>query len=1411
MTNVVWGPGYGSAQPPSPQMGQDPFAEAERDTRAMVAAAWWPSAPPQQRQHAIGGRMLVLPDGTWWLFGAWARWYRLHPSDGQWYLCPPPRTPAVRIAARPAQNAGQVPALPPHVVPAGPDFSFDPPSGLPFVGHGFATDLTAQVRATVESAAALPAPEYPHWWSQFTQETPSTVAVAWGVMLWCASAPAFDARLDAQMLDLWKPYRAKPLPDVDGPRWLTPPALETLVGLYSERLRASRVDAAVVVLRTMWAVASALRDDPRFQIRADALLAILGSTLSNPTVDYGALPYGDQALVQQWLTRCPPNLVPALRNESSPGDNFRHAFYTLSEAIADLSGDPADPAYVEPRLVAAALLAADLDVVRKDMAGSIVPWLDPEIRYTVQAVSEQKGHPLRRLWPIDMRLPEPLRSAAGSGPGAETLLAAMYEVDLAWCRLGGMPARPRGFPVPTAIIAGIIGRNRARATAATPTHTPPPNPAPPQASPFGMQSQPGLAPGAFPQPQGMSAEPDRPFVQPPAQPGWENAPGPAGQMHNQMPGQMPHAGQQAAFAPPDPALGGQVPAEEDKDEGNVAPPYTELGFQRPGAAPPMPNAVPNPMANAVPNPMHSPQGPPGPMPDQGAAAQQGAAAAFGMPAAQPPSPYGTPEQSPSPYGVPDQPQPSYPAPDQGPQNPYAAPGQAQPSYNPPEPQPGGLSPEEEKQDDVFAPPYTQLGYQRPGAGPPAQGLPPGAGVPGAPGPQAMPGGPPPADPNQQPLQQPQPQQQPPPQPHQAPAAFDPYATRVEDPAGAPQGAAMMQPGQPVPPAPQGGPPGTRVLGPDDLGGDAASGGPPGPGTQVMSETMVGGFDFLDDTPSPERPVHEIPPPEDRSQRQTLERFGIGFVSGEHDAGALLDELHAQVVEWNAPAGAGAEETRVDGAPSSIRAGVPGVLLVGDPHSGQRRLARMIALTLADAGLGDGAIRAHDAEDVRDAPAERMSQVLAQPGPAILFERLDVAVTGALDPVAVTGAVRRARRDPVNTTPLIATCEPRAYKRLLQDHPKLVQVFRVHRMPDLTDLDNRMTLLHLLADERRVTIGAAALEFVRADLERLRGPGDLVNARLVETYLDQACQRHLERAGASRDRLVLTPDDLSGVAEGIEPALRPPGDIDGYLRQLDQLMGLEEVKATVRELAEEAGLAADRARYGVAADEGRHLIFTGPPGTGKTTVAGLIGGIYAALGLLESGHVVACRPVHLAGRDQVDTESRVASMVDQALGGVLLIQEAYRLDRSPDVVRELLRSMHERGARFMVICSSVGPEMEGFLAGNPAFRREFGRVVEFAGMSERDMVQLFQGYAERDLYMLDEELRVELLARFGRMREDPRFAYARTVRALFEQTVARQAARLAGVDVNAATVARLTDRDLPESALEQMLGDFRPGG
>jgi hypothetical protein len=577
----------------------------------------------------------------------------------------------------------------------------------------------------------------------------------------------------------------------------------------------------------------------------------------------------------------------------------------------------------------------------------------------------------------------------------------------------------------------------------------------------------------------------------------------------------------------------------------------------------------------------------------------------------------------------------------------------------------------------------------------------------------------------------------------------------------------MSAGAPVPPAP-----GTRIIGQQAER----------PGTRIMSQTMMGD---LMGAPMPGRPVGDIePPPSSTVLPEVTERFGIRFVSGEDALAGLLDDVRRR--------------------PSSGEQMGPALLVVGAPHSGQRRLARLVARTLADAGVGDGSVRTVDGTDAHGDPVRVFDTTPAGGTPSggtpLLFEWIDAALSRASDPAASASAVTRSRE---NGAALIATCEPGAYKRLTVDFPELIGIFRVFRLPDLSDTETRLALVHVLADERRVTVNAPALQIVKADLPRLTGYGDLVNARLVEAYLDRAIAGHTDRFGAaSRDRLVLMPEDFSGVAEEIEPALRAPGDVDGFLRSLDEMIGLEEVKQTVGDLVTEARLAAERAAQGLpSGSPSRHLVFLGRPGTGKRTVAGLIGGMYAALNLLGSGQVVVCSARDLVG---ADASAKVAAQVDRAVGGVLLIEDASLLDRTSAAVTALLRHMEGRRDRFLVICSSEPDEMDGFLLANPGFRAEFGAIVEFREPTDRQLVQLFSRFAERELYLLDEEFRVELLGLFGEMRGSRGFAFAETVRRLFDAIVARQAARLAGARVDAATVARLTVRDLPGSTAERLL-------
>lgn len=1341
---VAWGPGDAQQE--------DVFSAAEREIKAVVSASWWPTARAEQREHAVAGRAVELPDGTQWLFGAWARWYRRHPGDNQWYLCPPPYATSVRRSGKAATG---VSGLPPHVIPLGPDFDVTAPAALPFIGADL-SPLTARVRATVESAAALSAADFPRgenpprWLAEFSPDAPSTVAACWGVMLWCASAPVFDAQRDADLLALWEPYRAVPLPRIEGPRWLTPPTLEDLVALYAERLRAHNVQSAVVVLRTMWATASALRDEPRFTARADALLAILNATLSDPQQDYGALPHGDAAVAQLWVTRCPPNLSPGLRAESSPGDGFRHLFYDLAQCLVPVAGEPGDPTFVEPRLIAASLLAADLAIVRQDVVAEVTRWLDPEIRFTVQAMISQQGHPLRRrFWPIDQRLPPQLRD--GSTGNREELLATMFAVALAWCRLGGgIPARPRGFPAPVAILAEMIGLERATAT--TPAAPPPPPqqwgaPPPPNVSRQGPQQQWGAQPPAqavpgpaqqwgAPQPAAEAQQPaqGQPWgAQPPHQRTARAEFGPDGQLI--LPGQddarpaEPAQGEQAAGLgqPGVPYQSGRRPVihrgptadelaqQAGKAFGKAWERARKLGGRLLGGARSDVHST-GPLGFDAPDGPRQP-----PMPSIGGGEPERRQA--------PPDHGGTRIMSETMVGdfLDYAPVPARPVDD------IAPPDDRTPGEVPTVTRRGVTfvyGPEDDAETFLDALPVPEIAFEatqvteRPVAGPPATMLDQSAAA------LLEAAG--------------------------APASFDPHAT-------------MLDPGPAESP--------TRLDGHQAFDPDATVLDPP----PADPRAEQGGARPVD----PHATMLDQGagrPADPRAGAQAVDPHATMLDQG----GARPVDPYATMVDRGGGRPAGPPATMLDRGGAGGRSGPPAVsvLLVGAPHTGQRRFSRMIAGI-----VGDGRLRIMDAEDLRGLALERLATVFDEGGPGaptLLLERLDAAVLDAADPHVFLRTLRTVRARA--TVPMITTCDPRSFRRFAQEYPELEQVFRVFRLPELRDAEERTTLLRVLADERQASLDTVAWQVAREDLTRLRGPGDLTGARLVEAYLDRAYQRALGRGGGARDRVVLQSGDFAGVPETIEPALRPAGDVDGYLETLRRMIGLEEVKAEVERLAAEA-------------EEPVNLVFEGPAGTGKATVAGIIGGIFGALGVLPSGHLIQCRAEHLLGRDTLETELRTAAMVQQAEGGLLLVQQAEQL--TVEAVAELFRGFREHPYQLVLASRDLGD----FLSANPDIEATFLKL-DFPPPTDRELVQLFTRLAEDKLYVVEEELKLELMTRIARMREGEGFEYGRTVHRWFDETVARQARRLAGLaGADAMTAARLTSRDLPESNLERILGDL----
>jgi hypothetical protein len=1194
------------------------------------------------------------------------------------------------------------------------------------------------------------------------------VAAAWGVTLWCAAAPVFDSRYDKGLLALWSPYLAKPLPSVAGPRWLTPPTLEALVGLYTERLRSHRPEAATVLLRTMWSVAGALRADSRFRIRADALVSVVGATLANPQADQAALQYGDGALLQQWLARVPPTLAQATRAEHSAGDNLRHAFYEFVNATATACGDPSDMSYVEPRLVAASLLAADLAVVKRDMADEVIPWLDPEISFTVGSVLDQPGHPLRRYWPGGNRLSEALRANLG-GRGA-TLLASAYAMDLAWCRALGIPARPRGFPVPVAVFNELLTGPSAA------------EPSPRQAKhPYAAASQQlGDALGS-----GVFDLPDEPVPSPPAQPPAASEIPPIEELPSD------------AWVPPYTMLG--IPHDKAPCTPQVGPDFMPKPFGQDESDDPYQPPSPGPSPEEIDwSPQYTQLG--FPCPDA-PAEQEPTPEAAGAESAPSPTRVFSPEDAPADLAketLPDRPRgtPVPPPPAGQPENPgtqimsqamvgdildlaRSGPSRSRPLALP---LPGGDAPDHPVTEmhgvtfvgatgaasDVSAL-IAEILADLTWARPPASTPPPATvAIPPTPATRLEPNPTPPNRPHPNPPQDNTTRLEPAPPPSEAPT-FDAVTTRVEWDTNAPDGPAW----------------------------------PPDPGEEATPPAQ--------DTPDGDGPVEEP-----RSEENTD--------PARPDA-AADDAVMVTRVEWesaeagDSDGGAGSRgmETRFERIPAGGRAGAPSVLLVGEPHTGQARVARMVASALAEAGAGPGRVRTVAAAELRGASASAVGTALSAGDGEVLFvEAFQAVVADAADPVRAAASIRAVRQEGAPRTVLIASCTQRGYRRLLAEYPEMVEGFRVFRTPSLRDAAGRVAVLNVLAAERSVVVDATAFGVVQHDLARLRGRGDLVNARLVEVYLEGAVRRALAREAASGGsggidggstrvlggfepnatlvdvpreggetrEPVLLGEDFAGVAEELEPAARRPVEFETALAGLEGLVGLRPVKEMVRRVLD-SGTAP-------------HLMLLGLAGTGKTTVATLMADVYAARGLVEPGRVVRCRPVHLAGRDRFDTEERVHGLVEQAVGGVLLVDEAHRLVTCPDVVTELRLAMAEHRDDLVVICAGDAEGFEAWLLDNPEFRGLFGEVVRFTEPTDRELLQMFQLHAERDLYTLDEELRLELLTRFGRMRESPDFAFGRTARELFEQTTARQAARLRGANVSAALVTRLSARDLPES-------------
>lgn len=362
-------------------------------------------------------------------------------------------------------------------------------------------------------------------------------------------------------------------------------------------------------------------------------------------------------------------------------------------------------------------------------------------------------------------------------------------------------------------------------------------------------------------------------------------------------------------------------------------------------------------------------------------------------------------------------------------------------------------------------------------------------------------------------------------------------------------------------------------------------------------------------------------------------------------------------------------------------------------------------------------------------------------------------------------------------------------------------------------DDLMLIFQKYVEDSGMYLDADAEDEARSILDEKSRIPDFGNARGVENVFNEVVRNHQKRLSNLKEEYISAADIKTIKREDLrtEKELeKKHNTVQEWYDELDSLTGLQSVKDQVKQMAAKVKVNQIRKERGLPAQSipSLHLVFKGNAGTGKTTVARLIGNIYRGLGILSTGKLVECTRSDVVGEYQGQTALKMKAKIREAIGGILFIDEVYSLcnghydSYGMEAINELVPAMENQRDNFMVIVAGYTEQMDTFMNSNQGLKSRFSRELIFEDFTKEELIEIFNDMLDGRSLILDDndELKIRIDSLIDACSKKKDFGNARGIRNLVEKLSQIQECRIAE-SIECGT--ELSDEDIQSILLEDI--------